>query len=194
MTRWKLAILVGAATAVGVTGVALALDRDGRGDGDHAARAAVVAERNDNDGGPAEGGGGGRTPEDSQAPEGGRAPDLDQLGALQELMQDPEFRDELWALKDGAATAVKTWWDKYGDDPTSAEARKALGELRDEQRAKFEALLEKYGVSADDLGRMGGGMFGAPPGPDQGGPLAPGGGTAPQGDATGAGSATSQTL
>jgi hypothetical protein len=194
MTRWKLAILVGAATAVGVTGVALALDRGGWGDGDHAARAAVVAERNDNDGGPEEGGGGGRNPEDSQAPESGRAPDLDQLGALQELMQDPEFRDDLWALKDGAATAVKTWWDKYGDDPTSAKARQALGELRDEQRAKFEALLEKYGVSADDLGRMGGGMFGAPPGPDQGGPLAPGGGTAPQGDATGAGSATSQTL
>ena len=130
----------------------------------------------------------------SQAPEGTQAPGLDQLGALQELMQDPEFRDDLWALKDEAATAVRTWWDKYGDDPTSAKAREALGELRDEQRAKFEALLEKYGVSADDLGRMGGGMFGAPPGPDQDGPFAPGDGTAPQADATGAGSATSQTL
>ncbi len=193
MTRWKLAIIVGAATAVGVTGVAVALDRDGRGDGDRAARAAVVAERNDNDAGPREGDSG------SQAPEGTQAPGLDQLGALQELMQDPEFRDDLWALKDGATTAVKTWWDKYGDDPTSAKAREALGELRDEQRAKFEALLEKYGVSADDLGRMGGGMFGGgmfgtPPGGDQDGPSAPGDGTAPQGDATGAGSATSQTL
>jgi hypothetical protein len=194
MTTWKLAVLVGAATAVGMTGVALALDRDGRGDGDRAARAAVVAERNDNDGGPVEGGGGGQAPDGSQSPDGRQAPDLDQLGALQKLMQDPDFRDDLWALKDEATTAVKTWWDKYGDDPTSAKAREALGELRDEQRAKFEALLEKYGVSADDLGRMGGGMFGAPPGPDQGGPLAPGGGTAPQGDATGAGSATSQTL
>ena len=182
MTRWKLAILVGAATAVAVTGVAVARDHDARGNGDRAARAAVVAERNDNDSGPAEGGG------------GSQAPGLGQLGALQELMQDPEFRDDLWALKDGAATAVKTWWDKYGDDPTSAKARQALGELRDEQRAKFEALLEKYGVSADDLGRTGGGMFGAPPGADQDGPFAPGDGTAPQGDAIGAGSATSQTL
>ncbi len=182
MTTWKLAVLVGAATAVGMTGVVLAVDRDGRGDGDHAARAAVVAERNDNDGGPEEGG------------SSSQAPDLDQLGALQTLMQDPDFRDDLWALKDEATTAVRTWWDKYGDDPTSAKAREALGELRDEQRAKFEALLEEYGVSADDLGRMGGGMFGAPPGPNQDGPFAPGDGTAPQADGTGAGSATSQTL
>jgi hypothetical protein len=199
MTRWKLAIIVGAATAIGVTGVALALDGDGRGDGDRAARAAVVAERNDNDGGPREWGSGSQAPEGSQAPDGRQAPDLDQLGALQELMQDPEFRDDLWALKDGATTAVKKWWDKYGDDPTSAKAREALGELRDEQRAKFEALLEEYGVSADDLGRMGGGMFGggmfgAPPGGDQDGPSVPGDRAAPQGDATGAGSATSQTL
>ena len=194
MTTWKLAVLVGAATAVGVTGVALAVDRDGRGDGDRAARTAVVAERNDNDGGPEEGS------------SGRQAPDLDQLGTLQELMQDPDFRDDLWALKDEATTAVRTWWDKYGDDPTSDDARAALGKLRDEQRAKLEALLDKYGVDVDDLGMMGrgglleGGLFGGPlgdgPPGDQGregggqdGPCAPQG-TEPGDVATRSGSPT----
>jgi len=172
MTRWKLAVLVGAATAIAVTGVAVALDHDGRGDGDRAARAAVVAEQNgDRVGGPP-----------------GR-PDDGQRGALQELMQDPEFRADLWALKDQAEKAVRAWWDKYSDDPTSAKAREALATLRDEQRAKFEALLEKYGVSADDLGRMGDGMPGAMPGGGMFG-TPPGDGTTPEGAATGTGSTT----
>jgi hypothetical protein len=193
MTRWKLAILVGAVTAVAVTGVAVALDHGGRGDGDHAARAAAVAER-DGDGPQGWPGGGSQAPDGSQGPDGSQAPDMGPSEKLQELMQDPDFRDDLWALKDEATTAVKTWWDTYGDDPTSEKARAALSDLRDEQRAAFEALLEKYGVSADELGRMGGGMFGAPPGGAHDGPPAPGDSSAAQGDATGAGSATSQTL
>jgi hypothetical protein len=166
MTRWKLAVLVGAATAIAVTGVAVALGHDSRGDGDRAASAAVVARHDgDRDGGPQ------------------GQPNDGQRGALQELMQNPELRDDLLALKDQTENAARAWWDKYGDDPTSAKAREALAKLRDQQRAKFEALLEKYGVSADVLGRMGGGMpgggmFGTPPG----------NGTTPEGDATGTGS------
>jgi len=183
MTTWKLAVLVGAATAVSVTGVALALDRDPSSEDGPAARATVA---------PQDGRG------DARADGSG--------SALQELMQDPDFRDDLWNLKDEAAEAVKSWWDEYGDDPTSDDARAALGKLRDEQRANLEALLSTYGVDVDDLRTMGrgglleGGLFGGPlgagppggqgrEGGGQDGPCAPEG-TEPGDDATRTGSPT----
>lgn len=47
MTTWKLAVLVGAATAATVTGLALTFDGDETRGRDHAAPAAMVAERGD---------------------------------------------------------------------------------------------------------------------------------------------------
>ncbi|MBN2204697.1 MAG: hypothetical protein JW767_06715 [Thermoleophilia bacterium] len=75
--------------------------------------------------------------------------------AIRELMGDEEFRDELWALQDETGEAVQSWWDEYGDDPTSDAARAALAALREKQRAALEALGEKYGVELDGRRLMG---------------------------------------
>ena len=42
---------------------------------------------------------------------------------------------------------MRAWWDKYGDDPPSDEAQKALDELREEHRSDMRELFEKYGVT-----------------------------------------------
>lgn len=125
MTTWKLAVLVGAVTAASVSGVALALDGDDAGSRDRrAAAATMVAAQSYADGDRC---GDGR-------------------GAMQELMGNEDFRDDLWALQEKQQTAIRAWWDEYGGDPTGDEARAALDELREAQRAAMQTLMEKYGV------------------------------------------------
>lgn len=126
MKTWQLAVLVGAITAAGVTGAALALDDRGQADGRDGGPTAMIARTDDSE---------------------GRA-SADPRSAMHELLQDPEFRDELWKLRDEQQTAMRAWWDAYGDDPTSDEAQDALDALRDAHHEAMDALLEKYGVEA----------------------------------------------
>ena len=86
------------------------------------------------------------------------------------LMQDPQAREEMWALRDEHRDEMRAWWDKYGDDPQSAEAQGALGELREEHRADMLKLFEKYGLTPpDDVGQGGRGGCGLGGGPAAGG-------------------------
>ncbi len=70
---------------------------------------------------------------------------------LGELMKDDAFRADLNAQRDKQQTARDAWWDKYGDDPTSTEARAAQQTLREAQRTEMNALLEKYGVDTSAM-------------------------------------------
>ncbi len=65
---------------------------------------------------------------------------------VRELMTDDAFRADLNALRDAHQEAGDAWWDKYGDDPESDEAREARETLREQQRTQMSALLEEYGV------------------------------------------------
>jgi hypothetical protein len=78
---------------------------------------------------------------------------------------------------------METWWDKYGDDPTSAAARAAMQTLREDAGNAMQKLAEKYGVELPDGpagcfgkrgGMLGGGSMGD--GPMDGGLMGPGGG------------------
>lgn len=153
MRTWKLAVLVGAVTAASVTGVALALDRPGDADGRQSLGTTMVAQQR-------------AGTDDSGA--------SDARETFRDLMRNEDFRAELWALQDEALKAVRAWWDKYGDDPASDAAREALQALREEQRDKMEALLEKYGVDLGDRSGCGRGPFGPSGDGQRGGVMGPG--------------------
>ncbi len=70
---------------------------------------------------------------------------------IRDLMSSDAFRADAAELRDAHEAAMDAWWDKYGDDPRSAEAVAALEKLRDEQRAKMNALLEKHGVDTSAM-------------------------------------------
>ncbi|MEE4274925.1 MAG: hypothetical protein V2J16_03550 [Thermoleophilia bacterium] len=128
MTMWKLALLAGAVTATAVAGVAVAY-----GGGDVGGRSAptpttMVAQMNDEEA-------------DGEDPRAG----------LRDLMQDPDFREDLWALQEQQQTALRAWWDDHGDDPTSDGARDALDELREAHREAMQELMEEYGVEGQGL-------------------------------------------
>jgi len=94
---------------------------------------------------------------------------------VQELMTDDAFRADLNALRDTQQEAMDTWWEKYGDDPASDEAREAL---REDAGSAMQALAAEYGVELPEgsggfLGKRGGGMGGSHKG---GGMMGPGGG------------------
>jgi hypothetical protein len=72
------------------------------------------------------------------------------------LMQDPEAREEMWALRDEHQKEMRAWWDTYGDDPQSAEAQDALTKLREEHRGDMAKLFEKYGLTPPDGFEQGG--------------------------------------
>lgn len=92
------------------------------------------------------------------------------------LMQDPQAREEMWALREEHRDEMQAWWDKYGDDPQSSEAQEAFGKLREEHRADMLQLFEKYGVTPpDDFGEGGRGGFGLGGGAGSGGCGGPGG-------------------
>jgi hypothetical protein len=123
MTMWKLALLAGAVTAAAVGGVALAFageDGSGRGATPTTTMVAQVDE----------------------AEADGDDPRVD----MRELMQDPDFREDLWALQERQQTALRAWWDENGDDPSADEARDTLDELREAHYEAMQELMGKYGV------------------------------------------------
>lgn len=157
MKTWKLAVLVGAATAAAVGGAAVALV-GGDGERDRTAPASVAqaapGECPNGDGGQY----GAPDGEGRSGDPGGQgrygAPDdgPNAMGeAMQGLLQDPESRAALEQLRDEARAAMDDWRDRYGDDPTSDAARKALEKVWKNQRSAMEKLAKKYGLEWDDL-------------------------------------------
>jgi hypothetical protein len=93
---------------------------------------------------------------------------------IKELMANDEFRSELNTLRDQQQDAMDGWWDKYGDDPDSDEAREARETLRDDAASAMQELAAEYGVELPEgrggfHGKRGGGFMG-------GSMMGPGGG------------------
>jgi methanogenic corrinoid protein MtbC1 len=93
---------------------------------------------------------------------------------LRELLANDEFRAELNTLRDAQQEAMDAWWDKYGEDPDSDEAREARETLREDAASAMQELAAKYGVELPEgqagfRGKRGGGFMG-------GGMMGPGGG------------------
>ena len=94
------------------------------------------------------------------------------------LMQDPQAREDMWALRDEHRGEMQAWWDTYGDDPQSADAQEALEKLREEHRGDMAKLFEKYGLTLpDDFGQGGRGGCGLGGGAGAGGCGGPGAGS-----------------
>ena len=58
-----------------------------------------------------------------------------------------DFVQSMFDLRERQMTEMQVWLDKYGADPTNAQAQKALLDLRDKYFAARSTLLEKYGVT-----------------------------------------------
>jgi hypothetical protein len=76
------------------------------------------------------------------------------------VTDDPEAAAELQALRAEFWDARQAWFDKYGDDRTSAEAQAAFQKLRDDHLAKVQAVFDKYGIDATAGSRAGAGCGG----------------------------------
>lgn len=127
MKTWKLALLIGGLAAVAVFGAAAVAFGGG------AERMLPFAGN----------GGGMMFAADGDGPDDGDWRGCGGSG----LMQDPQAREDMLALRDEHRAEMSAWWDEYGDDPTSDAAQKALDELRDEHHADMLELFEKYGVT-----------------------------------------------
>ena len=109
-------------------------------------------------------------------------------GGCAALMSNPQAVKDMQALRAEHQKEMQAWWDKYGADPTNAEAQAALKELRLEHREDMRQLFKKYGVTwrgGAGPGACGGGMMGAGAGGCGG--AAGSGGCAGPGSAGGAG-------
>ena len=91
-------------------------------------------------------------------------------GACAQLFKNPQAAADMQALRLEHQQEMQSWWEKYGSDPTSADAVAALKALRTEHWNDMKALFEKYGVklpagagpgSMGGFGMMGGGCGGA---------------------------------
>jgi hypothetical protein len=143
---WKLALVIGGLTAVAVFGAAAVAFGGG------VERAVPLA-----------GNGGGMmfAAEDGDSAESGWRG----CGGSG-LMQDPQAREDMLALREEHRAEMSAWYEKYGEDPTSDAAQKALDELRDEHHADMLGLFEQYGVTPPEgfgEGERGGCGLGAGP-------------------------------
>jgi len=111
------------------------------------------------------------TPVPVPATDPGAAPTTTDSCDCLAAIQDPAALGELEALRAEKREAWQSWFDKWGTDRRSEEARAELEQLRQWYRAEMSALLEKYGVDTSactghderfgDDGRMNGGKAGA---------------------------------
>lgn len=69
---------------------------------------------------------------------------------IQKLMSDDGFRADLWQIRDAREAGMETWWDTYADDPTSAQARKALVKIHQKAREQLRDLLQDNGVDVPE--------------------------------------------
>ena len=63
------------------------------------------------------------------------------------LLQDPQAREDMQALREEHRDEMRAWWDKYGEDPSSDAAQKALDELREEHRRRHAQLCSRSTAS-----------------------------------------------
>jgi hypothetical protein len=166
---WKLALLIGGLTAVAVFGVA-----------------AVAFGGGYERGMPFGGQGGGMmvaADGDDATRDGGRG-----CGGFG-LLDDPQAREDVLALREEHRDEMAAWWEKFGEDPQAAAAQEALEQLREEHRADMLALFDKYGVTPPEgFGERGGCGMGGGPGAGCGGPETSGYGAEPGGSGCGGGS------
>ena len=66
------------------------------------------------------------------------------------LTEDPAALKAMQELREEHQKEMLAWRDKYGADPSTAEAREAFSQLREEHWNDMRALLEKYGVDVPD--------------------------------------------
>jgi len=66
--------------------------------------------------------------------------------ACGQLMNNPKAVVAMQALRDEHRGEMQAWYDKYGADPTSAEAKAALSTLREEHWNDMKALFKQFGI------------------------------------------------
>lgn len=64
------------------------------------------------------------------------------------LASNPEAAKAMLALRADMIKDMQAWWAKYGSNPTSDAAQKALRALRLEHRTAVQELRDKYGITA----------------------------------------------
>ena len=116
--------------------------------------------------------------------------------ACGQLMSNPKAVAAMQALRDEHRQEMQAWYDKYGADPTSVDARAALKTLRQAQWNDMRALFAQFGVKVPTGAGPGvcggrGGMMGGGNGPcgsaGGGGCAGPGSGAGTQGSGYGGG-------
>jgi hypothetical protein len=90
--------------------------------------------------------------------------------ACAKLMSNPKAVAAMKALREEHRAEMQAWYDRYGADPTSAEAKAALKALRLEHWNDMKALFKEFGIKVPKGagpgvcgghgGMMGGGMMG----------------------------------
>jgi hypothetical protein len=78
-------------------------------------------------------------------------------GPAFKAIEDPELAKVVQTLREQHRAEMRAWWDHYGDDRRSDEARQALDTLRAHHREEVRAAFEKYGVELPDGARLGAG-------------------------------------
>ncbi len=77
------------------------------------------------------------------------------------LMADPAAAKAMAELRAEHRAGMQAWFDKYGQRPTSAEARRALQKLRADHWRDMKAVFGKLGIERPQGGGAGGtGGFG----------------------------------
>ena len=82
-------------------------------------------------------------------------------GTCADIMRSPAALKAMRALRAEHWKDMQAWRDKYGADPTSAEAQAALQALRRQHWNDMKALLQKYGVKVPSGAGPGGAASGA---------------------------------
>ena len=103
--------------------------------------------------------------------------------ACAKLMSNPKAVEAMKALREEHRAEMQAWYDKYGADPTSAEAKVALKALRLEHWNDMKALFKEFGIKVPK--GAGRGVCGGQGGMMGGGGMMGNGGSGPCGGAGG---------
>jgi hypothetical protein len=80
-------------------------------------------------------------------------------GACGALMRDAKGLEAMQALSTEHRAEMQAWYDQYGPDSSSAEAKAALRQLREEHWNDMQDLFKKLGIEAPAGQGPGGGMM-----------------------------------
>jgi hypothetical protein len=108
--------------------------------------------------------------------------------ACGQLMDNPKAVAAMQALRDEHRQEMQAWSDKYGTDPTGAEAQAALTKLRQAHWNDMKSLFKQFGVTVPK--GAGPGVCGGQGGMMGGGGMMGSGGSGPCGGGSGAGCAS----